>query len=269
MPAPPASSILSSHDGDWLTAKELEYPVGFALPKHHHEDACIQVVLGGIFHEAGWGDGGRFSPGEAIFRPAGFEHANAQADGLSVGLSVRLDSRGVPEQVADSVRHAPPVRMLDPHVGSLAARLSREMSSPDGLSATIIDALCVEMVVRVLRAATGSAGASSSSRLADKAAHIIRQRAAGPLSVESVAKELGTDRFRLNRAFLKHKGCCPAEFIRLCRVDMAQRLLLQTNRPIAFIAGDCGFADQSHMTKAFKLTVGVSPARFRAQRGDR
>ncbi|MBY0455921.1 MAG: AraC family transcriptional regulator, partial [Gemmataceae bacterium] len=32
-------------------------------------------------------------------------------------------------------------------------------------------------------------------------------------------------------------------------------------------AGECGFADQSHMTKAFRLAVGVSPARFRGRPG--
>ncbi|MBY0461351.1 MAG: helix-turn-helix domain-containing protein, partial [Gemmataceae bacterium] len=48
--------------------------------------------------------------------------------------------------------------------------------------------------------------------------------------------------------------------MRLCRVEMAQRLLRQTSRPLVAIAGECGFADQSHMTKAFRLAVGVSPA---------
>ncbi|MBY0460398.1 MAG: hypothetical protein K2V38_24040, partial [Gemmataceae bacterium] len=146
MPSLPAPSTLSSHEGDWLTAKEIAYPVGFALPKHQHEFACIQVVLGGVFQETGWGDRDVFSPGEAILRPAGFWHTNVPGDKSSVGLSVRLGAHGVPEQVADSVCRAPPVRVLDPYVGSLASRLSREMASPDAFSATIVDALCAEMM---------------------------------------------------------------------------------------------------------------------------
>ncbi len=267
MPSPSDSSILYSHEGEWLTAKEIAYPADFRLPRHQHDDNCIQVVLSGVFHENGWGDNDHFHPGETLFRPAGFSHANAQGGKSSVGLSIRLGSLNVPAQITDTVRGAPPFRAKDPHLGFLAARLCREMNSPQMLSGMIIEALCAEIVVLALRSAADSTMDSRSARLAGKAVDLIRQGLSGTLLVDSLAREVGTDRFTLNRAFLKHQGCCPAEFIRMSRVEMAQRLLLQTNLPISAIAIDCGFADQSHMTKAFRRAVGVSPARFRTDHG--
>jgi AraC family transcriptional regulator len=253
------------HQGNWLTVTKLRYPTGFALSRHHHDDACIQVVLGGEFQENGWGAGDAFGPGEALFRPAGFEHANAPLPGSSTALSFRLTIPKLPEQIGDSVGRSRPARTQNPQIGSLARRIAREMAASDAFSSMVIDALCTEVVVGVLRETAKDAVISSTSRVADKAVEVIRQRITGPLSVESVAEEIGTDRFRLNRAFLKFKGCCAAEFIRAHRVEMAQRLLVQTDRPIVIIASECGFSDQSHMTRAFRITLGVTPARFRMQ----
>jgi AraC family transcriptional regulator len=35
-------------------------------------------------------------------------------------------------------------------------------------------------------------------------------------------------------------------------------------QPLAFLAVEAGFCDQSHFTRAFKRQFGVTPARFRA-----
>jgi AraC family transcriptional regulator len=39
--------------------------------------------------------------------------------------------------------------------------------------------------------------------------------------------------------------------------------IAQTDVPIARIAVDAGFADQSHFTRMFKRYVGTTPARYR------
>jgi len=35
--------------------------------------------------------------------------------------------------------------------------------------------------------------------------------------------------------------------------------------PLADVASDLGFADQSHLTRQFQSMVGISPARYREQ----
>ena len=49
------------------------------------------------------------------------------------------------------------------------------------------------------------------------------------------------------------------------RVERAAgRLLRSSDDPIAAIAIDCGFADQSHLTTAFRRRVGITPAAYRS-----
>ena len=260
------ATILSSHTSGWLTAKALRFPAGFSLPTHRHEDACIQVVLNGVFYEQGWGRRSRFSPGEALFRPTGFEHANDQGHDFSDGLSLQFHSIGLPGQIEEWIKQSGPSIANNPHVSLLANRIRSEMALPDVFTSAIIDAMCVGIVVHVVRSVTARPGTNSATlKLAEKAAEIIALRATGPLTVDVVAELVGVDRFQLNRAFHVHKGCCPSEYIRLCRIRHVQRLLIQTDRSIASIAIECGFADQSHLTKVFTSIVGKSPARFRAQ----
>ncbi|WP_414882953.1 helix-turn-helix domain-containing protein [Sphingomonas sp. Leaf208] len=43
---------------------------------------------------------------------------------------------------------------------------------------------------------------------------------------------------------------------------VAARRLLLAGQPIAEVALDVGYADQSHLTRQFQRIVGVSPARY-------
>lgn len=74
----------------------------------------------------------------------------------------------------------------------------------------------------------------------------------------------GLSPFHFLRAFRKEVGLTPLAYRNQRRITEARRLL-RTARPIAEIALDLGFADQSHFTRHFQRTVGISPARYREQ----
>ena len=50
------------------------------------------------------------------------------------------------------------------------------------------------------------------------------------------------------------------------RTERAQEMMLRTNAPLSQIAVACGFADQPHLTRAFRKRVGQAPAAWRRQR---
>ena len=47
------------------------------------------------------------------------------------------------------------------------------------------------------------------------------------------------------------------------RIDMAKTLMRRANLPLASIAVEVGFNDQSHLTSIFRREMGTTPGRFR------
>lgn len=70
------------------------------------------------------------------------------------------------------------------------------------------------------------------------------------------------------RTFRESFGQPPQAYIQARRVERAKRLMLATVDPIAIIADECGFADQSALCKVFRRFTGESPAFWRKRRRD-
>ncbi|MET9495458.1 AraC family transcriptional regulator [Streptomyces sp. NPDC006552] len=70
----------------------------------------------------------------------------------------------------------------------------------------------------------------------------------------------------LVRSFGAAYGIAPHQYLMARRVDRARRLLLAGRAP-GQVASECGFYDQSHLTRHFKRVVGVPPGRYARGRG--
>jgi AraC-like DNA-binding protein len=68
-------------------------------------------------------------------------------------------------------------------------------------------------------------------------------------------------RFELVRRFRAETGLTPHAYQINIRIARARALLAEGVMP-AVVAAECGFADQPHLTRAFKRAVGVTPARY-------
>jgi AraC family transcriptional regulator len=67
----------------------------------------------------------------------------------------------------------------------------------------------------------------------------------------------------LARAFRRHYAQSIGSFMLQSRLRLAMHRLVTTAEPIARIALECGFADQSHLTRLLHRETGSTPARFR------
>ncbi|UUZ47414.1 helix-turn-helix transcriptional regulator [Massilia sp. B-10] len=83
------------------------------------------------------------------------------------------------------------------------------------------------------------------------------------LRIADLAAELGVHAVHLARVFRKAWGCSPGDLLRWRRVERAIGLLRRKDLCMVEVALASGFADQSHMTRAFQAQCGTTPGGYR------
>jgi AraC family transcriptional regulator len=92
----------------------------------------------------------------------------------------------------------------------------------------------------------------------------IHEHLDAELSLDHLAAVAHVSPYHFARLFKNSTGLPPHQYVIACRVERAKELLRQRERlPLAEVATEVGFADQSHFTRHFKRLVGVTPRRFR------
>lgn len=83
------------------------------------------------------------------------------------------------------------------------------------------------------------------------------------MRLQLLAGEAGVHPIYLARAFRKFHNCSVKDYVQRLRLQNAMHQLASSKELIAQIAYQEGFSDQSHLSRYFKSTFGLSPARFR------
>jgi AraC-like DNA-binding protein len=96
-----------------------------------------------------------------------------------------------------------------------------------------------------------------------RAKEMIDAHLGGNVPMADIATACGLSVGYFARAFRRTCGMAPHQWLLHRRVEEAKRLLATTGLTIAAIAADCGFSDQSHMTRVFTRTTGTSPGLWR------
>jgi AraC-like DNA-binding protein len=89
----------------------------------------------------------------------------------------------------------------------------------------------------------------------------MRSDCAQELRLEELATSEGLTTFQLIGLFKRATGLTPHAYLTQVRLNMACRHLRHA-RPIAEVASDVGFYDQSALTKHFKRCYGITPMQF-------
>jgi AraC-like DNA-binding protein len=91
------------------------------------------------------------------------------------------------------------------------------------------------------------------------------QRSRGMVSVAVAAAESAVSTRHLERAFQEQIGVSPKVFARLLRLDHALQLAGPGSN-WAQVASLCGYFDQSHLVRDFRVMTGATPTEFAALR---
>lgn len=83
------------------------------------------------------------------------------------------------------------------------------------------------------------------------------------IRLKTVARLCGLDSFQFSRRFKQEHGFSFREYLLRYRVNKAQEFLQFPNAAIVDIACAIGFTDASHLARAFRRFVGITPSEYR------
>ena len=89
---------------------------------------------------------------------------------------------------------------------------------------------------------------------------------ADPPDIKTLSKIAGMSPFQLDRRMRQAFGLSTGQWVLKQRLDLARKELLETDAPIAEIALDAGYRDQSAFTRQFHRATGLTPSAFRRAR---
>ena len=256
--APTPDAWCLKHAGDAVVAMG-NVPPGSRFRRHAHEGLHLCGVLAGGFveraargHESAGPGTVRLSPSashDIDFGPAGARCVVIHFPVPPEGLALDRSSFHADPWLAALLRRVPPAVAADATRGAAA-----------------LDHCVAEMLAQLLRRKNPRASSTPPGWLRGVRDALLDGRGEA-VALDDLARPFGIHRAHLARAFRDHYGVTIGAFVRRLRVERAVGLLHDRERTLADVALDAGFADQSHMTRAFAAVLQTTPGRLRREGG--
>ncbi|MFK3768364.1 helix-turn-helix domain-containing protein [Pseudomonas putida] len=168
------------------------------------------------------------------------------------------------------IDHCPVVR--DTELSGLIEAYERECLSDQPGHALYTQTLEIQICIHLLRRYGGAAikrseqGARLPAHTRHQLQDYIDANLSSALTIKDLAKVAGFSASQFIRVFTTEFGTPPHRFVQARRLKKAERLLSQwADIPLKAVAMECGFSDQSHMTRLFKEKLSMTPKQYRGQ----
>jgi AraC family transcriptional regulator len=217
---------------------------------------------------------GRFAPGMSVLGQPGDTFDGEMRDRVDVLLflmepayvATQLEIRGFPCNRAElrDLPSRPDFGLLG--LGALLAdALSRGLTGDELYCEVLIDAMITRIITRHATLTCGrtpyceSLSPSKLRALVD----FIEQNLAAPLRLADLAATAALSQAHLARAFRNALGISLHRYVLHRRLMRAREILAAANDSVQSVATRNGFADDAHLSKAYKRAFGITPAATR------
>ena len=245
-----------------ITCWQTVYAPEFKMRAHAHKNGFLYLVLAGGLTEVCGGRTRTALPSTVIFHPPSQVHANRFLDTGARTFSVELETRWLDRLPAHTVALGAPAYFRDGRMVGLAAHLYQEAHQTDAASGLVLEGLALEILGETARR-----GATTSERRPPRwlqeARDLLHAQFSASLTLGEIAAVAGVHPVYLSSMFRQQFGCTIGDYVRRLRIDEACRRLVRSELPLAEIALEAGFANQSHFARTFKRFTGLTPSEYR------
>jgi AraC family transcriptional regulator len=252
-------------DTEGFTVTRLRADPRIDVQRHTHESAHFIFVMNGDCITSASGPRAAHHLPLLVYNPPGtthrdrFRESNGQFGGAF--LSVSISPQRLKEIERQIILPANAMRVRSTEAIEIARRFARELERSRVPSPIAVEEFCLELAGAAARAGVRRRGAPP--RWLRLARDMLRDRCADHVTIGAIARTCGVHPVHLARVFRGYLACSPGDYLRRSRLERAASLLRTSNGNLADVALDAGFADQSHMNRAFRRAHAVTPAEYR------
>jgi len=241
-----------------IGVQRLHFPAAHRIPWFEPDHGYIAVVLDGTmqkrFSTATWS----LSRGSFVTLPAGAGHSTDFGVAPTSVLAIYPCSDESTPLFGRFLRQRS--RMTASAATVLGRRLAAELDAVDGSWGLAAEGLVLQLL------AMGERETSTTPRRATEwlsvVAEFLHEQTPSAPSLSELSAAAGVHPGHLARAFRRKYGVTVCQYSRMLRVEWAAARLAD-DTPLARVALEAGFADQSHFTRAFRQHTGVTPGHYR------
>lgn len=253
------SQIVLCRDGLTVSTVTLNAGLKFGSHAHVHDQLC--VVLEGQYEENCDARAFELHAGSVLWRRAGEMHANVIGTSDVQVILVDIDPERSQKLCLNFASRT--AYFVPGTFDEIYRELLFELHRSDEASRIAIEGLVCLLAARTGRRCT--LPKSAMPEWLSKAVELTRSEYSCGISLAQVAAAVGVHPVTLAVAFRRHFGKSVGDYIADQRIAHARRELENTHRPIAEIAQEAGFYDESHMGRAFRRRFGISPGTLRSR----
>lgn len=242
--------------GKNVTVGEYLYPSRYRIGRHTHDRAYLSVVTRGEYHETVGTTASEIAGPTVIVHLAGESHHEVFGDRGATIFSIDMPGDWF-APVLDRSRTI----YTGADVTTAIAKLAREMTTAGSGAEWFVESAVLNLVGVVVRRAERPRPETSWLR---QVTDYLNDTYARNTPLAELATLAGVHPVCLARQFRKLHRCTVGEYVRALRLERALADLTRSQKPIADIAAEHGFADQSHLTRQVRLATGLTPRKWRA-----
>jgi AraC family transcriptional regulator len=182
-------------------------------------------------------------------------------------LDAIADEANAP-QICD-LNYKPGAGVNDVTISCLGSLLLPALRHPDQANPLFVDHVLLAVGVHVAQTYGGMRPMSRPARggLAPwqerRARDFLLANIKRNVALKEVARECGLSVDHFSHAFRRTLGVAPHKWLNEQRVVLSKEKLRDNRLSLSDVAMECGFSDQSHLTRVFRQAVGASPGAWR------
>ncbi|MBO9716982.1 MAG: AraC family transcriptional regulator, partial [Pseudoxanthomonas sp.] len=177
----------------------------------------------------------------------------------------RLLLNGLPPLVRVSLRDSGAGPWLESSVGYALAEAKSPRPGSAGLLAKLAELLFIEVLRQYAHQSGNHTGwlAALGDRVVGRALDALHRRPCHEWTLAELARAAGASRSVLAERFAQLVGTSPMQYLTQWRMVMAANLLRCSSTPLARVAEEVGYQNDTSFSRAFRREYGLPPAAWR------